>query len=163
MAGVVLVVRDIRDTRKHFDRPSIPTRIVRWLGRFPLRKRAQIIAVGQAALTITGFGTAHVSTTAASSDLEARVQALEKNVGYLHARITEKEDRLRKELAAFHEEHAREQRGLREANVTLRRQVEELSAGGIDFKYMGVVWFVLGEAVTTFSAEVATWLAALHT
>jgi hypothetical protein len=162
MGGVVLVVRDIRDTRKHFDRPTIPTRIARWLGRFPFRKRAQIIAVGQAALTITSFGTAHVSTTAASSDLEARLQALEKNVGHLDTRITATEDRLRRELAAFREENAREQRGLREANVTLRRQVEELSAGGIDFKYMGVVWFVLGEAVTTFPAEVATWLAALH-
>jgi len=155
LAGVVLVVRDITDTRKRFDRPSVRTRIVQWLGRFPLRKRAPITASAHSILTVTSFGTAHVTASLGrAGDLEARIKELGKSVAQINARIAETEDRLRGELTAFREQNAREQQALRESAAALRRQLEEVSAGGIDFKYMGVAWFVIGEAAGTFSAEV---------
>lgn len=92
LLGVLLVVKGIRDKRRLFGRPALPTRTLAWLRRLPpillLAKRAtgsSTVSLGGASISATGHVSAVLST--ATPSVEERVRVLEANLRLVEARI----------------------------------------------------------------------------
>jgi hypothetical protein len=164
LAGVLLVVADLRGKRRAFNRPGAMTRLLGWLWRLPpifLPSRPVVANVsGNISLSVVGSG--YVTTTASpGAPLHQRITVLEDNLRRANDRISNTENLIRSEVSTLQLAHSEERAGREAADQRLNSQLEELSVGGLDVAYVGVVWVVGGNALTTFPAEIARWLA-LH-
>ena len=108
---------------------------------------------------MAGSGHVTATLTTASPTIEDRVRVLEQNVRQASERteVVRREvrsvaDALRLEAGAMRESHE-------EAQKELRRRLEDFSVGSVDFELAGVFWVVIGGALTTFPAEIASGLA----
>lgn len=159
LAGVVLVVVEILDRQHLFNLTRFPERTLAWLKRFPrIFLRVQpIVAHAQVAIGgIGAIGKAHVRVGAGpDASLEQRMIVLEQNLERADKRITEVETELSAEIRRLQSEGEAERRAREEHDNALRKQVEQLSVGGLDFELMGVVWVIIGSAFSTFPAEIA--------
>lgn len=156
--GIGTVAWGIRTTRRLFGRPGVLALVHRWLADFP-RYGGRTISVG-ATMTATSAvrGRAFVTTTAADDSVEARLDALEKNMGHvndrvngLQAEIDQKADEHR--LALEKERQARS----KEAGELWER-LEATETGGLHVSAVGAVWLTVGVALSTAAPELARWL-----
>lgn len=105
----------------------------------------------------SGMGNVTV-TLGPDASLESRIVLLEADMKRVQARVDGTETRLSKEVNELQSVAARNRQALEEADRALRERLEEFSAGGLDFESIGVVWFIIGEALTTFPDEIARFL-----
>jgi len=158
LCGIGLVVKGILDTQKLFKRPSMLDRFQRWAKQFPAIFRrhrtidASITLQGLASVSAVGNATITVGSDAS---LESRIAALETNFRGMQDRIANTESRFSKELNEIQSTADRTRKALEEADRALHERLETYSAGGLDFESIGVAWFIIGEALTTFPDEIA--------
>jgi hypothetical protein len=159
LAGVVLVVVEILDRQHLFNLKRIPERVLAWLNRFPrilLRPRPNVFDLQAAMGGLGAVGKAQVRVSAGpGASLERRVTILEQNLQLAEERITEVETDFTTQIRRLQSEGEAERRTREEHDLALRKQVEQLSVGGLDFELMGVVWVIIGSAFSTFPGEIA--------
>jgi hypothetical protein len=157
--GVVLVVKAIRDTQILFQRPTMRIRALTWLRKLPrLLGRTQVIeAVGIAsgAATFSGRLDARVVPKDPAS-LESRVYALEENLRRVDDRVTAEERRIDAELRRVSELVSNERDARERAVAALDRRLADYSAGDLDWEIAGTIWLVIGQAMGSFPAEIAS-------
>lgn len=156
--GIGTVAWGIRTTRRLFGRPGMVALVRTWLANFP-RYGGRTIAVG-ATMTATSSvrGRAFVTTTAADESVEARLDALEKNMGHVNDRI----NGIQAEIDQKADEHRRafeEERQARSKEAgELRERLEATETGGLHVSAVGAVWLTVGVALSTAAPELARWL-----
>lgn len=104
-------------------------------------------------------GSAHVRKVAGSNaSIEEKVTAIEDNLRLIDDRVTSVDNQLRANIADLRTTIASERTAREEMERSIRAQLEDLSAGGLDFEAVGVAWVVIGNALTTFPCEIAKLL-----
>jgi len=157
--GVVLVVKAIHDTHMLFQRPTLRIRALTWLRKLPpLLGRTQVIeVVGIASGTATFSGRLDVRVVPkVPASLESRVDALEENLRRVDDRVTAEERRVDAELKRVSELVSSERDAREHAVTALARRLADYSAGDLDWEIAGTVWLVIGQAMGSFPAEIAS-------
>ncbi len=158
--GIGTVIWGIRDTRTFFRHPSYLSLLSGWLSRFPLLKQKAIVGLsGVALVSIAGKGRAHVVDGAGeNATVEARLSALEKNIGYMHERISEAQkeyDRGVQEVAVA----LKTEKDLRQSEDTkIRAKLEVVGTGGLNISAVGASWLFVGVVLSTASPEITQML-----
>lgn len=134
--------------------------LVSWLRRFPLVKRslqATGTPAGVSATAATGraFG---IAGTPADATLEQRVEALEKNLAQIHARITATAQDIDRKMKEITEKVSTESQHRLSEDEALAKKLELTATGGVHITAMGAVWLFVGVSLSTASTELAQWL-----
>jgi hypothetical protein len=160
LGGVVLVARGIADTRKMFGRLTYRQRLALWM-----KARPRILAVRGVTVNVSAVqshsmvGTVTVSTGARDlSTVEGRLKGLEDDVRRIDQRIAKAEGERHTEIAKVRANASAEQESRITGDQELRKLIENVAAGGLDFEAIGVVWVIAGELFGSFSAELSSWL-----
>jgi hypothetical protein len=157
VCGILTIIWGISETRALFGHASLAAKIKAWFQRFPLRRRHLVMAAGRGDFVATmGNARAYVTHTAGTNPtLEARVEALEKNIASLQNQITAVEAELDQ---GFHKvrEELRSEVQTREANdKKLGEQIEASATGGIYISAIGASWLFVGVVLSTLAPELA--------
>lgn len=158
--GVGLLLWGISGTSRAFGRPSIATRIKAWWSRRP-RLREQHVTGAVASVSGAGSVAAVGTVTARviGRALEARVQALEVEQRRTTQRMNEMQQRIETEFNAIRALLSTETRERMESVESVRRFVESITAGGLDWAVVGAVWAAVGVLYSTFPRQIAELLA----
>lgn len=160
LLGIGTVIWGISETRALFGHPSFAKKAKSWLERFPLRRRNIVIAAGAGSLAaITGKARGYATQgPGPNPTIEARIEALEKNISLIHERIsgTEKEmdEEFRKTVEALKNE---EQQRHAEDN-SIREKLEATGTGGVHISAIGASWLFVGVVLSTAAVEIAEFL-----
>jgi hypothetical protein len=160
LLGIFSIIWGISVTRAVFGYPSLAAKIKAWFQRFPLHRRHIVFAVGRGDFAATtGRARAFVTHSAGPNPtLDARVEALEKNMLSIQNQITGVETELDEELGKVRDEIRREGQ-TREANEKkLSERIEASATGGIHISAIGASWLFVGVVLTTAAPELAALL-----
>lgn len=155
--GIGTVAWGIRETRALFGRPSIVTLSREWLRRFPVFG-GQVVSAS-ANITLPRFslharGNSSVSTVP-NATVEARIEALEKNVKLINERI----DYTQSEMDQISRSHAKlleqEQQARATGDQEIRLKLEAVETGGLHISAMGALWLFVGVTLSTAAPEIA--------
>lgn len=158
--GIGTVMWGISETRALFGQPSFASNTKAWLGRFPLMQHNVVIAVEGATLAIVSGKARAYRTHGAGKNptIEARIEALERNITSLHERINQAQNEMDVEFqkiakALKHEEQVRQT----EVNV-IREKLEVTGTGGVHISAIGASWLFVGVILSTAAIEIAELL-----
>lgn len=158
--GIGTVAWGIRETRKLFGRPSLYGLFCEWLRRFPVlggRVNSMTANVGLGGVKVSGRG--HVSASAgANATVEARIEALEKNVGFLSDRVSQTQNEMDKKFREQAEQLKQERASWQRDHEQLSRRLEASETGGLHVSAAGVLLLFIGVAMSTASPEIFRWL-----
>jgi hypothetical protein len=157
VCGILTIIWGISETRALFGHASLAAKIKAWLQRFPLRRRHIVFAVGGGDfLAATGKARAFVTHGAGPNPtLDARVEALEKNIVSLQNQITSLEKEFDEGLGNVRDEIRREVQIREVDDKKLRDKIEESATGGIHISAIGASWLFVGVILSTVSPELA--------
>jgi hypothetical protein len=165
LAGVWLVVDDIRQRTKEGNRATIRTRLRDWVRRFPsfFREPQAITGAGHLVLdSVRLSATATVWLNApADASPEQRIHALEENIKGLRAQVEEAARRQGDTATSLGDRIDQLTCRYDQGIAQLATKVDDISTGGVDFEMMGVVWVIAGTALCTFPGEIASLVAFL--
>jgi len=160
LLGIGTVIWGISETRALFGHPSFASRTRAWLGRFPLLQHNVVIAVGGATLGIVGGKARAYGTHGAGENptIDARLEALEKNITSIHERITQAQNEMDAEFqkaanALKHEEQLRQSE-----DNEIRKKLEATGTGGVHISAIGAAWLFVGVILSTAAIEIAELL-----
>jgi hypothetical protein len=157
VSGILTIIWGISETRALFGHASVAAKIKAWLQRFPLgRRRIVMAATGSAlAATMAGGRLGVTHTAGANPTLDARVEALEKNVASMRSEIAAVQTELDDESRKIKEE-IRSEAQTREANdKQLKERIEASATGGIYISAIGASWLFVGVVLSTAAPELA--------
>lgn len=158
--GIGTVAWGIAETRPLFGRTPILGAARAWFARFPLRRREIVLAaagISMASATIKArghltHGPGPVPTT------EARLEALEKNIGALHDRITSTQREHDEQNHKSREELEAEKASREAEDERTRGMLETTATGGVHISAIGATWLFIGVVLSTAAPEIACWL-----
>jgi hypothetical protein len=155
--GILTIIWGISETRALFGHASLAAKIKVWLQRFPLRRRHIVFAVGRGDFAATmGKARAFVTHSAgANPTLDARVEALEKNIASIQNQITAVESELDKEFGKVREEIRNEVQTREADGKKLGEKIEAAATGGIHISAIGASWLFVGVALSTAAPKLA--------
>lgn len=158
--GIGTVIWGISQTRALFGHPSLAVQAKAWLERHPFRPRRIVMAVGAAEeLSFAGRGEAYVTHGAGpDATVEARLEALEKNIAALHSRISNKAQQLEGEIRQATDKISAESHARQTADDDLRKKLEISGTGGLHISAIGAALLFVGVTLSTASVEIANWL-----
>jgi chromosome segregation ATPase len=108
-------------------------------------------------VTVNGRG--HVSANAgANATVEARIEALEKNVGILSDRIALTQNEMDKKLREQTERLKQERASWQRDHEQLSKRLEASETGGLHVSAAGVLLLFFGVAMSTASPEIQRWM-----
>jgi len=158
--GICTVVWGIQETRALFGHPGILTLSRDWLRRVPVFGKRDITASVKfkiPALQMRARG--YISANSApDAPVEARVEALEKNVKYINERIDKTQTEMNQKLSAQTKAIEQEQQTRAKEDQDIRAKLEVTETGGLHISAMGALWLFVGIILSTASPELATWL-----
>ncbi len=160
LLGIGTVIWGISETRALFGQPSFASKAKGWLSRFPLLPRKVGIVVGSATLTL-GVGKVRAHGTngpGANSTIEARVDALEKNVTSIHKRISQIQEEMDGEVHKVADAVKREEQLRQAEDNTIRAKLEATGTGGVHISAIGASWLFAGIILSTAATEIAALL-----
>ena len=123
-------------------------------------RRNSVLAVGSGTLTLLGGkGRGHgIHGVGANPTIEDRVEALEKNVTSIHARISqtqkEMDEEFRKTVGAL----KREEQSRQTEDSAIREKLEATGTGGVHISASGVSWLFVGVILSTAADKIAALL-----
>jgi hypothetical protein len=160
LLGIFTIIWGISETRALFGHASLAAKIKAWFQRFPLRRRRIVFAVGSGDFAATmGKARAFVTHGAgANPTLDARVEALEKNMASIQNQITAVERELDEEFGKVREEIRNEVQTREADDKKLREKIEAAATGGIHISAIGASWLFVGVALSTAAPELAALL-----
>jgi uncharacterized protein YceH (UPF0502 family) len=104
-------------------------------------------------------GRGHVSANAGpNATIEARVEALEKNIGFLSERIAQTQNEVDKKLREHGQRLKQDRAAWEERHEQLSRRLEASETGGLHVSAAGVVLLFMGVAMSTASSEIQRWV-----
>lgn len=160
LLGISTVIWGISETRGLFGHPSFTSKIKAWLSRFPLLRRNVVIAAGSATLSLR-VGKARVYVThglGANPTIEARLDALEKNVTSIHERISQTQKEMDEEFHKITDTLKREEQSRQAEDNTIREKLEATGTGGVHISAIGASWLFVGIILSTAAMEIAALL-----
>lgn len=158
--GIGTVAWGIRETRVLFGRPDIFSLSREWIRRFPVyggRVMTGSINITLPAPSVQASGYPS-AIKGPNATIEARVEALEKNVKDINDRInqtqTEIDEKVRVQRRALEEE----QQTRAKEDRDLRAKLEATETGGLHISAMGALWLFVGVMLSTAAPELAKWI-----
>ena len=160
LLGIGTVIWGIVETRALFGHPAIFAKTKHWLGRFPLLKQSRVVsAQGVAVGTATGRARAMVTHgPIAKPTVEARLDALEKNVIAIHHRITETQREFDADLGSIERKLAEEAMKRESEDTNIRGTLEATGTEGVHISAIGAAWLFVGVVLSTAAMEIEKWL-----
>lgn len=158
--GIGTVIWGISETRAVFGYSPIFSKTKSWLQRFPLVRRDIVLAASGTALSAIG-GKARAHGTFGAGDnptVEARLDAVEKNIGAIHDRITATQKEMDEEIHRAADALKREEQTRREEDAAIGKMLEATGTGGVHISAIGASWLFVGIVLSTAAAEIAALL-----
>jgi hypothetical protein len=158
VAGLLLVAWGIRSTRRLFGRPGLGTQLWEWYlnlltATVSIPKHRTASISGSASIRISGHGTGTVSWGTAPRTVEEKLQDLERDIAALRTYVNEQSTALGKRLNAAEATAAEESAARQAETASLRAVLEAQSTGGLTLELIGLVWLLLGAALSSFPTE----------
>ena len=158
--GVGTAVWGILATRKYFGQASPIAMLVSWLKRCPLRGTRVVASIGTArsrssAGKLRGYSSAAIDPKAES---EVRIEALEKNIGLIHERITFLARDIDGDVSILRGQVERESKERAHLESQVNSHIEGVATGGLHITAIGAVWLFLGVLLSTASSELSRFL-----
>lgn len=154
--GIGTVIWGISETRALFGHPSITSKAKSWFGRFPLLKRN--IVIGVAAIEsaeMIGKARGYVThNPVPSPTIEARLDALEKNIASIHERISHTQNEMDQELQKTNEAINAEKHARETEDNSLHSKLEATGTGGVHISAIGASWLFIGVTLSTAAIEI---------
>ena len=160
LLGIGTVICGISQTRALFGHPSLANEIKAWLSRFPLLRRNVVLSVDSAShAVVSGKATVYVTHGArANPTVEARLDALEKNVTSIHERISQTQKEVDEEFHKISGLVKREEQLRQTEDNAIRMKLEATGTGGVHISAIGASWLFVGIILSTAATEIATLL-----
>ena len=160
LCGLFTVAWGLRETRRHFDRPSLPSIALEWWNRRPRIRStvvtgSALVSLGAATASVRGYGW---HETSANSTVEDRVLALEANVKDINERVNTALHELDQEVRARSEDMKLERSKRETAIEEVHRKLETAETGGLHISVVGVVWLAVGLTMSTIPVELIALL-----
>lgn len=158
--GIATVAWGIRETRALFGRPSLVTLFREWLRRFPVYGGRIVSA--SANITLEGttlHARGYVSANAGpDATVEARIEALEKNLRYTNERIDHTQGEMDQTFRRQDDllEQEQQTRATEDQEILARLEVTE--TGGLHISAVGALWLFVGVTLSTAAPELAKCL-----
>lgn len=159
--GLWTVAKGIRDTRKQFGRPSARDWLITWLKRIPkaLSKPTDVSGTGTTAeASAVARGPSSRLGVRPDASVEEKLEALEKRLDNLEENVNEVRSEMRKKVSQLKKDLSKERRERAKEASKLKRQLEDLSVGGLTLEAVGVAWLLLGITLSSLPGEVASLL-----
>jgi len=158
--GIGTVAWGIHETRALFGHPGILTVAREWLRRFPVYGGR--VVSGNASI-ISGGGTVHGRGYASDNagpdaTIEARVEALEKNVKRVNERINQTQSEMDGKFRSQAEALGQEQQTRSKEDHKILAKLEATETGGLHISAMGALWLLVGVTFSTVAPELAKCL-----
>ena len=159
LLGIGTVVWGISETRALFGHLSFPAKVRGWLRRSPLVRRNIVLAASSGSLHITsGKVRASVTANPVNDSVEARLDALEKNLSHVNDRVTGVEREMDEGFRSASSEVKSEAVARHAEDEVLRQRLEAAGTGGIHISSIGALWLFVGVVLSTASPEIAQLL-----
>ena len=155
--GIGTVIWGISETRALFGHPSFASKTKAWLSRFPLLRRKVETVAGSITLSL-GPGKVSVYGTqgpGANATIEARLDALEKNVTLIHERISQTQKEVDEGLHKISKSVKREEQLRQAEDNEIRVKLEATGTGGVHISAIGASWLFVGIILSTAAMEIA--------
>ncbi|HET9823065.1 MAG TPA: hypothetical protein VFQ16_14685, partial [Burkholderiaceae bacterium] len=115
---------------------------------------------GIASATAFGRARGHVTHgTPPNATVDQRLEALEKNFGALHDRISATQKELDEEISKLKTSVSEEARQREQEDKENRKLTEMTATGGVHISAIGAVWLFVGVVLSTAGVEIAAALA----
>lgn len=160
VAGLVVVAMGIHDTRRRFGRSTLTEAIGEWLGKLKVALGPPLTHVSATATIslegrVAGSGTVSGTLTAQSATIEGRLAELARADHEIRQRLTELSNQvaaIRPELRAIVDD---EMKHRAQADLKLRRLLEDQAAGGLHLETAGLLWLLVGTVVGSIPSEIS--------
>jgi hypothetical protein len=161
VCGLLGIVAGVVRTRRQFGLPSVPEYVAQQIREFP---RFPVDNVGTVAL-VSSLGrmssTATASlVTAPSRDVNARLDALERDHQELKAKVANQHNETLDQLGKHAAELAKEKTDRSEEDRQSRVALYQTATGGLDLAVYGVIALAVANFYCTFPQEIACHQAA---
>ena len=160
LLGVSTVIWGISETRALFGHPSFASKTRAWLSRFPLMRRDVFVAVGDVSMSLAAVKGRAYQTYGPGDDptIEARLDALEKNVTAIHERISQTQKEMDEEFQKTANAIMRETQSRQAEDNAIREKLEATGTGGVHISAVGASWLFVGVVLSTRAIEIAEFL-----
>ena len=164
LLGVATIIWGIQETRRLFGHVTLTTKVKGWFQRFPLLRRNVVVAVGGASAVAATDKVRAFATHGAGPNptVDARLNALERNIALIHERITATEKDIDDGLAKIGEEFKTEVRARHAADEELHKKIEATGTGGVHISAIGASWLFVGVLLSTAAPELAALVSRLY-
>jgi hypothetical protein len=159
--GIGTVAWGISETRALYGHKPLFALARGWVKRFPLRRRNIVLgAAGSASAASTVRARGHVTHgTPPNPTVNDRLDALEKNIGAMHERISATQKELDEEVSKLKIAVSDEARQREQEDKGNWKLVEMTATGGVHISAIGAVWLFVGVVLSTAGVEIASALA----
>jgi hypothetical protein len=158
--GIGTVALGIRQTRALFGRPTLMAQFRTWLRRVPVYRGRVVSAsmnltVPGASVNARGYASAAARS---NTSIEERVDALEKNLTVVTARIDEAQKEMYQRFRSHADNLRQEERLRAHEGQAIREKLETTETGGLYISAIGALWLFVGVTLSTAALEIAGWL-----
>lgn len=159
LLGIGTVIWGIEETRKLFGHPSTMASLWQWLKRFPPFGGRTITASAHGTLpSLSGSARGYVSARAdPDARIESRVEVLEKNIEYLHKRISMTESEMDSKFRTQKQELEAEKNSRESEDRKVLAKLEATEMGGVYISAMGALWLFVGVVLSSIPEELSNW------
>lgn len=154
--GLLGIVAGVIRTRQQFGLPSVPAYVAQQIREFPSFP-ADIVNIAVASSTLGKLSTTGTATvgTAPSRDVEARLDALEREQRELRTTVANQHGTTLDELREYAAELDNEKANRSEEDRQLRKTLHQTATGGLDLAVYGVIALAVANLYCTFPQEIA--------
>lgn len=160
LLGIGTVAWGIHTTRKEFGHPSVFAVWRKRLNRFP-PFGGQVITgsfhITLPAMTNSMRGYSSVAA-GANPTIDARIQALEKNLKLVHDRVSQTQNEMDQEFRKQFDALKQEQQVRSDEDQHICAKIESTETGGLNISAMGALWLSIGVIMSSIPSELAVWL-----
>jgi len=157
LLGIGTVIWGISETRALFGQPSFVSKIKAWLVRFPLLRRNVALSLDSAShVIVSGKATVYQTHKATDSTTEARLDSLERNVIFIHERITQTQKEMNEGLHKISASVKHEEQLRQTEDNEIRKKLEATGTGGVHISLIGASWLFMGVTLSTAAPEIVT-------
>lgn len=145
----------IRKTRQLFGYPGFLETAIKWLRRFPIRRRV-ITAQGDLRVPMPDVRSSGYNwTTPLDNSVDERLRALEVNLKTVNQRVTQLENQNYQNSTNFQHLMQSEKITRQNQDQEIRRTIKLAETGGLTISLMGLVWLTFGIIMSTIPNEIA--------
>jgi hypothetical protein len=158
--GIGTIAWGLGSKGKLYSLPGAAERLREWLARFPGRRGEPIhvriqglsegVSVSEEVTAVLGSGP--------DATVEQRLAVLEQNLNGVRAQVSTLHRLIRQEVSERRDADATERTSREQQVSEIQARLQNLSVGGIDIEWRGVLWVGLGVILGTAPQEIARLL-----